>query len=153
LILRPPALSQIENKRDTLVAAFFEARHTDQHGHTAAILPEVLLLERLQAPGHLQLRDPPPPMPVEPFRGRKVRPAQAARDKILTVVSHHAKKRVIGLKNPTSKLPDDDPNDVGVDQTSDLRFPFLKFAIQTTVFQRNRRLRREQLEDRDPPRR
>jgi hypothetical protein len=49
------------------------------------------------------------------FRRRKVSPADAARDEILTIVSHHVEKGVIGIGDPTVKIPDDDPDDVGVD--------------------------------------
>src|SRR6478752_10879051 len=107
-----------------MILAFFEARYTDQHGHTAAIFPEVLLLERLHAPHHLLLRDPPSLVAVEPFRRCEVSPAQAAQDEILTVVSHDPEKRVIGLKNATFEIPDENSNDVGIDQASDLRFAF-----------------------------
>jgi hypothetical protein len=34
-----------------------------------------------------------------------------------------AEKRVIGLQNPTSKLPDHDPDDVGVNQAADPGLP------------------------------
>src|SRR5215469_2873173 len=92
-------------------------------------------------------------MVVEPFRRGEVRPAQATRDEILTVVSHHAEKGVIGLENPTSKLPDDDPDDIGINQAPDLRFALGEIAIQLSIFERDRRLRGEQLQDRDPTRR
>src|SRR5258705_10514423 len=102
-----------------MILTFFEARYTDQHGHTAALFPEVLLLERLHAPHHLLLRDPPSLVAAEPFRRGEVGPAQAGRNEIVTVVSHDAEKSVIGLQNPTSKLPEDDPHYVGVDQAPD----------------------------------
>src|SRR6478609_6086280 len=130
-----------------MILTFFEARYTDQHGHAAAIFPYVLLLERLHAP---LLRDPPLLVAVAPFRRCKVSPAQTARDEILTVVSHDAEKCVIALQNPTSTLPDDDPDDVGVDQASYLRFAFAEIAVQTRIFQRDCRLRGEQLQYRDP---
>jgi hypothetical protein len=41
---------------------------------------------------------------------------QATRGEILPVVSHHAEKLVIGLKNAPLDFPDDDADDVGVDQ-------------------------------------
>ena len=36
------------------------------------------------------------------------------------------------------------------DQASDLRLTFLKIAVETGVLQRDRRLRRQQFQDRDP---
>src|SRR5258705_6765503 len=59
------AVREIEDERDPLILTFFEARYTNQHGHTAAIFPEILLLERLHAP---LLRDPPSLVAVAPFR-------------------------------------------------------------------------------------
>ena len=56
-----------------------------------------------------------------------------------------SEKRVIGLDDPASALPDHDPDDVGVDQASDPGFPFLEIAVQTGILQRDRRLRCEQL--------
>src|SRR5262245_43169997 len=44
-------LAQIEDERDALVALFVECRRADQHGHTAAVLAQVLLLEGLRRAG------------------------------------------------------------------------------------------------------
>ena len=90
---------------------------------------------------------------VEPFRRRQIRPAYTTRDKILAVVAHHLEKGVIGLDDPAFECKDEDPDDVGVDQAADLRLALLKIAIQTGIFQRDRRLRGEQLQHRDPGRR
>ena len=87
-----------------------------------------------------------------PFRRRQVRPAHVTRDEVLALVSQHAKKRVVGLDDLTSEIDDENSDDVGVDQAPDLRFPFLKIAIETRVFQRDRRLCRQQFQDRDPSR-
>ena len=92
-------------------------------------------------------------MSLAPFRRRQVRPAHATRDEILTIVSHHAEKRVIGLDDLPFEIPDEDPDDVGVDQAPDLRFAFCEIAVQAGVLQRDRRLRGEQLQHRDPGRR
>src|SRR5262249_47408625 len=56
---RPPALGQIEHEGDTLAPALFEGCRADQYGNAAAVFPEIFLLERTQAPGHLELRHPP----------------------------------------------------------------------------------------------
>src|SRR6266851_6881763 len=69
------------------------------------------------------------------------------------VVSHHTEKRVVGLENPTFEVPEEDPDDVGVDQTPDLGFASLEIAVQTSVLQCDRRLRGEQLQHRDSSRR
>lgn len=59
---------------------------------------------------------------------------QATRGEILSVVSHDAEKRVIRLKNATFEIPDDDPDDVGVDQASDLRLALFEIAVELDVF-------------------
>ncbi|MGA7263176.1 MAG: hypothetical protein WCA23_11740 [Stellaceae bacterium] len=61
---------------------------------------------------------------------------QATRGEILSVVSHHAEKRVIRVKNATFEIPDDDPDDVGVDQAPDLLFALFKIALQVDVLLR-----------------
>ena len=53
----------------------------------------------------------------------------------------------------TFEVPDEDADDVGVDQAPDLRFPFLEVAIETGILQGDRGLRREQFQHRDPGRR
>src|SRR5207247_4587818 len=70
-------------------------------------------------------------------------------DETLTAEAHDVEKRITGLQNPTFKVPDDDPNDVGVDEASDLRFAFSDIAVQSRIFQRDRSLRGEQLQHRD----
>jgi hypothetical protein len=45
--LSPLEISQIKYECDALVPTLLEGRHTDQHGHQAAILPEELSFERL----------------------------------------------------------------------------------------------------------
>ena len=91
-------------------------------------------------------------MTLTPFRRRQVRPAQAARDEILTIVPHHAEKRIIGLDDLPFGLPEEDPDDVGVNQSPDLGFAFHDIAVQAGVLQRDRGLRGEQLQHREPGR-
>src|SRR6185503_19650088 len=52
--LGPLALRQVEHEGNTLVLAF-KARSTNQYGHAAAVLADVLPFKRLQAPGALDL--------------------------------------------------------------------------------------------------
>src|ERR1700749_4653863 len=68
------------------------------------------------------------------------------RSKIVAAVSHHMEKGFIGLDNATIKIPDEDPDDVGIDQASNLRLAFLEIAVETGVLQRNCRLRRKQVQ-------
>ena len=90
---------------------------------------------------------------VAPFRRSQVRPADAARGEVLAVVSHDAEKRVIGLDDPAVEVPDEDPDDIGVDQAPDLGFAFRQIAVETGVLQRDRRLGGEELQHRYPGRR
>ena len=46
-------LGQIEHESDTFVPAPFEECAAEQYGYSAAVLPEVLLLERLEDPRRL----------------------------------------------------------------------------------------------------
>src|ERR1700704_897387 len=84
-----------------------------------------------------------------PFGGRQLGPAQTTRNDILAAMPHHLEKGLVGLDNATIKVKDRDPDDVGVDQASDLRLTLLKIAVETGVLQRDRRLRRQQFQDRD----
>src|ERR1700739_775748 len=102
-------------------------------------------------------------MSVTPFRWRQVRPVDATRDEIVTVVSHHLQECVIGLDNATFEIENEDADNVGLDQAPDLRFTFLEIAVgvgkrqralllgfeQAHVFDRDRRLVGEGLEKRD----
>src|SRR5262249_2358574 len=104
----------------------------DQHGHATAIFANVLLLERRDGPDQLHIRYV-SLVDLVPFRGRKHPAVQTSRCEIRAVVSHDAQKGVIGLKNATLKLPDDDPYDIGVDKTSDLPVAFQEIAVELDV--------------------
>ncbi|MNU01475.1 hypothetical protein D3C72_2448940 [compost metagenome] len=67
---------------------------------------------------------------VEPFRRGQLCPAEATGDEILTLVAHDAEERVIGLEDPASELPDEDPDNVSVDQALDLRFALFELFNQ-----------------------
>src|SRR5260370_5519694 len=82
--------AQIKSKGHARAAAFFKQRGSDQHGHAAASFPQLLLLEGLQAPAHLELWYPVPFVAVKPFRRGYLRPAPAARHEILPRLSRRA---------------------------------------------------------------
>jgi hypothetical protein len=102
-------------------------------------------------------------IPVAPVGRRQVRPSYAARNQVFAIVVQHAKKFVIGLKNATFEIPDENSDDVGVDQAPDFRFAFCEIAVgvrkrqralllrfkQAHVFDGDRRLVGEGLEKRD----
>src|SRR5262249_31920900 len=52
-LLGPLLFTQIEHESDTFVPAAFEECTAEQYGHSAAVFPEVLLLERLEDPARL----------------------------------------------------------------------------------------------------
>jgi hypothetical protein len=60
-------------------------------------------------------------------------------------VSQHLQKRFIGLNNLSLEIPDYDPNNVGVNQTPDLRLAFLEVTVKIGILQRYRCLRRQSL--------
>ena len=103
--LRALALGQVEGKGDPLAAFFVERRDTDQHGNAGAILAEIFLFERLQPAAQLQLRHKLSNIAVQPFRRCEIDPTQAAGGKILTIVSHHVEKRIVGLNDLTFEIP------------------------------------------------
>src|SRR6267378_3504634 len=107
------------------------------------------LLERFMASGRPDLCRS-PFVSVVPFGGCQRRPAEATRNEIVAAVSHHMEKGFVGVENATFKIPHDDPDDVRVDQTADPGLPFLEIVVQTGVLQRDRRLRRQQFQYRDP---
>src|SRR5260370_33673314 len=124
------ALRQIEHECDALVSFFAERSQTDQHGHAAPIFPKVLLLEWLDYTDHRQLCISPRVL-LAPFRRRQVRSVQAARDKILSIVSPHPENRVICLEKAPSEIPDDDPDEVGVTEAAGLRCPFVYLSVHS----------------------
>jgi len=103
--LRALALGQVEGKGDALAALLVEGRDADQHGDVGAILAEILLFERLQFAAQLQLRQKLSNVAVEPFRWCEIESIQAAGGKILTVVSHHVEKRIVGLDDLSFEIP------------------------------------------------
>ena len=127
---RPLAFGQIEHEGDGLPRFLADRGTADQHGHAAAVFAEVFLLTRLDGSGghhvYHTLRGV-----VAPFRRRQVRPAHATGDDIFTIVLDDAKKCVVGLENPPLHIPDEDADDVGVDQPSDLRFTLFDLSLQS----------------------
>src|SRR5262245_9312426 len=86
---------------------------------------------------------------LAPFWRGQSGPAQAARNQVLTVIPDDTEKRVIGLENSTFEIGNEDPNDVGVDQTPNLSFAIFEVAIKPRILERDRGLRRQHLQHRD----
>src|SRR5216684_7770801 len=117
----PLALRQIEHECDALVTALFKCCPTYQYGHTATVFSCEFFFERLE-PTAAFLPFDPCVIPVAPVGRRQVRPPYTARNQVFAIVAHRAKKFVVGLKNATVEIPDENPDDVGIDQAPDLCF-------------------------------
>src|SRR5436190_24056385 len=131
--------TQIEHESDTLVRTFLKQRASNEHGHAAAIFPDILLLKGLNSPGRVEFCDG-PFVALAPFSWRQVGPPQSTRDKVRAFVAGHPQERIIGVANPAVQIPEHDPDDVGVDQPPDLRLALLKLAVQSAVLERYGRL-------------
>ena len=103
----------------------------------------------MDGPGGLQLCHA-PLVALASLHRRQPRPGHATQSEIFSVVLHHSEERFIGLDDPAFERPDEDSDDVRVDQTPDPRFAFFEIAIETRVLQGDRSLRREQLQHGDP---
>jgi hypothetical protein len=125
--LRSLALGQIDHERHSLPARSVDCRRADENGHPAAVLAEVLLLERLDGYGRLHLVEG-ARIALAPFGRRQVRPAHAARQEIGTIVSDHPEECIVGLDDLTIDRPDDDPDDVCVHQAADLRLALIQLS-------------------------
>src|SRR6185312_4318664 len=97
-------------------------RCPDQHWHTAPAFQEVLLLIGLRCSGCLQ-RCHTPVVGIAPFGGRQIPPAQSTGDQLLAVVSDDAEKSVVGIDDPIVKIPDEDADDVGINEPPYPRLP------------------------------
>jgi hypothetical protein len=127
------ALRQIEHERDALVTTLFKCCPTYQHGHTATVFSGEFFFERLEPAATFLLFDS-CIIPLAPVGRRQVRPPYAARNQIFAVAVHHAKKFVVGLKYATIEIPDENPDDVGIDQAPDLRFAFPQCLLGPFAF-------------------
>src|SRR5438445_4370899 len=115
LFLGALLFAQLEDERDTLVSTFKQCT-SNQHGHAAAIFPEKLLLVWLRSPGGLQSRHG-TFVALAPFGRCQISPEHSTRDEILTAVLQHAQKGFIGTDDTRAfDVPDEDPQNVGVDQ-------------------------------------
>ena len=78
-LFRRLSLGQIDDESDKLVSAFFDGCGAKHDGHSAAVFPEVLLLDWRPQTSRLMLQEP-LCVPLAPVRGRQspssvVRPA------------------------------------------------------------------------------
>ena len=112
------------------------------HGNAAAIFTEVLLLSCLNGSFRLFLCHGAFSV-VEPLRRCQVLPAHATRDEIFPAVSQHVEKSIVGLRYFTSDIPDEDPDNIGVDEAPNLGFALFKIAVKTGILERDRCLRRK----------
>src|ERR1700688_2852179 len=132
-ILRALALRQIEHEGDALVAALFKCCPTNQYGHTATVFSGVFLFARREPAAAFLLLDP-GVISVAPVGRRQVRPPYAASNQVIVIVVHHAEKFVVGFKNTTFEIPDENSDNVGIDQTPNLRFACLQCLLGAFAF-------------------
>src|SRR5258706_2008721 len=126
-LVRPLLFAQVEDERDTLVSTF-KQRASNQDGHPAAIFPEKLLLVWLRSPGVLQAQHG-TFVALLPFGRCQISPEHSTRDEILTAVLQHAQKGFIGAHDTRAfDIPDENPQNVGVDQAPDLILAGLAFG-------------------------
>jgi hypothetical protein len=111
-----------------LISFLVERGDADQHGDAAAVLAEIFLFKGLHGSARVHLCQR-PRVALAPFPRGQICPIHAPRGEILSVVSHHPQERVISLNNLAVDVPDDDPDDIGVDQSPDLRFAFAEVTI------------------------
>ena len=136
------ALRQIEHEGDALVLAVAERRRAEQDRHAAAVFSKVLFLTRLDRSSRLQLCQG-PVVGAAPFGRRQLRPSQPTRHEIFPGISDHIEKGFVSFDDAALKIPDQDPDDVRVDQAADPGLPFPEIVVQTGVLERDRRLRRQ----------
>ncbi len=134
--------TQIENVGDPLVRLAFEASCPDQDRHTAAVLPEILFLTGLHHAGRLELFSLVASVRLLPFRRRHVEPSKPCLQ-ILALVPDHMEKRIIGIDKSSVQIPDDDPDDVRIDQAPDPPVTFFKIPIKPRILKRYRCPRRK----------
>ncbi len=143
LLFSQLAFADIQHKGQALLLTRFEGGQTDNHRQPTAVLADVLLFEWLGPAGvdrRCQCN-----IAVSAHRRRgHVTPMDIARKQLITGVTDHAQERVVGLDDFPFHAPDDDADDVGVDQPTDLRFSLGEVAVQARVVQRDRCLRRHQ---------
>ena len=113
-VLALALVGQINHKTDPLGLFFADRCPTDKDGHSAAVLAEVFLLARLGASRSHHFRHTPCGI-VAPFRRRQLTPAHAPGDEIFAIGLDDTEKRFVGLKNSTFDIPDEDPDDIGLE--------------------------------------
>jgi len=72
---------------------------------------------------------------LAPFSWRQIGPAHTTGNEIVTTVLQHVEKCIIGLENLPIEIPDEHPNDVGINQPSNPRFALLEVTIKTRVLE------------------
>src|SRR5882672_6473468 len=152
LVLRSLALRHVDDEDNSLVSLLFEKGSADQNRHAATILAEIFLLVRLAGPGLAELGYC-ILVGGGPLGGRQLRPSYPARDKVFMAVAQHVEKGFVGFEDSAPRIPDEDSDDVRIDQAADPGLPFPEIVVQAGILQRDRRLRRQQFQYRDPGRR
>src|SRR5262249_6347090 len=77
---------------------------------------------------------------------RQIGPPQATGNDILTDVLQHMQKRIVSLNDSAFEIPNADSQNIGLDQTPDLRFPICQRPIKSYILERDCPLRRKHLQ-------
>src|SRR5262245_46867589 len=120
------AIGQVEHEGDTFLWRSFEHRHSDQYRHTATVPLDVFCLVGMDHSGRLQLGQA-SLVDNARFGGCQFRPTEALGDEIVAAVSSNLEKGFIRVNDPTVGTPDEDTDDIGVDQATHSCLPPLKF--------------------------
>src|SRR5580658_3135396 len=105
------------------------ARYANQDRHAAAVLAEILFLERRDGAGGGKLGDSLFGA-TDPFRRRHIHPADAAGEEVLAIIPYDAKIGVIGFDQAPAPLADADPDNVGVEQAPDVGVAFAQRLLR-----------------------
>src|SRR5262249_26204546 len=129
---RSLSLAQIKYEHNPFGAALFEQGRANEDGNAGAVFANVFLFKNLADPGGTQLRYG-THVSVAPLRRGEFGPGQRARNKVATIVPNDPQKGVVGLENPTVEIANEDPDNVGVDQTTNLGFAVCEVAIEARI--------------------
>jgi len=87
------------------------------------------------------------------LRRRHVLPADRSRNQLLPSTAGHVQNRIVVVADVTVGIPEQDSDDVGINEPPDAGLAFLQITVEQGVLERDRGLSCQQLQHRDPVRR
>ena len=150
--LGPPAFGQVQHEGHALIRRIVEEGGADQHRDAAAVLAEKFFLDRDGHPGGAHFREPAGgEVPV--FRWRHAFPVQCTGQQLLSRVTDHVEKSVVGIRVAAAHIPKANADDVGLDQAPDAGMAVTHIGIEAGVVERDGGLGCQQFQHLDPFRR